>query len=63
MHYITQFISYIKDTRQELHHVSWPTQNQTIAYTVIVIIVSLLIAGFLGVFDYIFTEGLNMFIL
>lgn len=54
-----RLIQYIKDTRGELKHVSWPTQKQTLIFTVLVIILSLLIAGYLGVFDYIFTTALN----
>jgi len=37
-------ISYIKETKGELKHVSWPTRAQTINYTVIVIGISLIIA-------------------
>lgn len=54
-----RLIQYLKDTRGELKHVSWPTQKQTLIFTVLVIILSLLIAGYLGVFDYIFTTALN----
>ena len=57
-----KIIDYIKDTRGELKHVSWPTRNQAIWFTVIVIIVSILTAFFLGFFDYIFSLGLDNFI-
>ncbi len=52
-------LQYIKDTRGELRHVAWPTRTQTIAYTVIVILLSLFFAAYLGFFDYIFTTGLG----
>ena len=52
-------LQYIKDTRGELHHVAWPTRMQTIVYTIIVILLSLFIAVYLGFFDYIFTTGLG----
>ncbi|HEY4505892.1 MAG TPA: preprotein translocase subunit SecE [Candidatus Paceibacterota bacterium] len=52
-------ISYIKETKGELKHVSWPTRAQTINYTVIVIGISLIIAIYLGVFDFIFTEAIK----
>tara|TARA_Y100001935_G_C17229184_1_gene469455 strand:- start:601 stop:780 length:180 start_codon:yes stop_codon:yes gene_type:complete len=51
-----KLISYLKETRSEMRHVSWPTRAQAIAFTVIVIIISLITAAFLGVFDVIFTE-------
>ena len=53
------FLQYLKDTRGELHHVAWPTRLQTIVYTIIVIALSLFVAGYLGLFDYIFTTGLG----
>ncbi|KKW47569.1 preprotein translocase subunit SecE [Candidatus Kaiserbacteria bacterium RIFCSPHIGHO2_02_FULL_59_21] len=51
-------LQYLKETRGELRHVAWPTRLQTILYTVIVILLSLFVAAYLGFFDYIFTTGL-----
>jgi len=56
---MSSFFQYLKDTRGELRHVAWPTQLQTIVYTVIVILLSFFIALYLGLFDYIFTTGLR----
>lgn len=56
---IKRFIQYIKDTRGELKHVSWPTQKQTVTFTILVIILSIVIALYLGAFDYLFTGVLN----
>ncbi|MBX4210496.1 preprotein translocase subunit SecE [Candidatus Parcubacteria bacterium] len=56
-------VDYIKETRAELKHVSWPTRNQAIAFTLIVIVISLAVAFFLGFFDYIFSLILQKFIL
>lgn len=53
------FIQYIKDTRAEMRHVAWPTQTQTIVYTTLVIIVSLLVAVYVGFFDFLLTRGLE----
>ena len=58
-----KIIDYIKETRGELKHVSWPTRRQTIIYTSIVIVISILIALFLGFFDFIFTEILEKFVI
>ena len=60
---MSRFVQYLKDTRGELKHVSWPTQRQTIIYTVLVIIISIFTAAFLGLFDFLFTEALNIFFL
>ena len=57
-----RLIQYLKDTRAELKHVSWPTQKQTMIFTILVIIISALVAAYLGVFDFIFTSALNQVI-
>lgn len=58
-----KIVEYVKDTRSELKHVSWPTRKQAIAFTIIVIAVSLGVAAFLGFFDYIFTQVINKFLI
>lgn len=46
---------YLKETRVEMKHVSWPSRSQAINYTVIVILVSLFVAAYLGLFDSLFS--------
>ena len=53
---------YIKETRAELKHVSWPTRRQATVFTVVVIVISLVTAAYLGSFDYIFTSLLKLVI-
>ena len=53
---------YIKETRAELKHVSWPTRRQATVFTVVVIVISLITAAYLGAFDYIFTSLLKLVI-
>lgn len=60
---MTRIVNYIKETREELKHVSWPTRRQAIAFTVAVIIISLVAAAYLGFFDYLFSLILQKFIL
>ena len=57
-----KFITYLKDTRAEMKHVAWPTRQQALVYTALVIGISVVAAMFLGAFDFIFTKGLNWFI-
>jgi preprotein translocase subunit SecE len=52
--------NYIRDTKAEMKHVSWPTQTQTIVYSALVILISVIVALFLGAFDYVFTNLLDM---
>jgi len=59
---MSKLTEYLKETKGELKHVSWPTRNQAILFTVIVIVFSFVVAIFLGAFDYIFAMILKMFI-
>ena len=51
-------INYIQETKSELKHVSWPTRQQAIAFTAIVIVVSIITALFLGLFDVLLARAL-----
>jgi preprotein translocase subunit SecE len=57
-----QFIDYLRDTKAELRHVSWPTKKQTINYTIIVLVISIATGVFLGVLDFGFAQILKRFI-
>jgi preprotein translocase subunit SecE len=53
---------YFRNVRAEMKHVSWPSRRLTIVYTVVVILVSLAVAIYLGLLDYIFTGFIKYFI-
>lgn len=53
------FTQYLKDTRGELNHVAWPTQKQTLVYTILVAAISIGVAIYLGAFDFVFTSALS----
>jgi len=59
---MSKIIEYFKETKTELKHVIWPNRRQTIYYTVIVVVLSVLIAYFLGIFDFAFLQGLQKII-
>ncbi|MCR4280403.1 MAG: preprotein translocase subunit SecE [Candidatus Komeilibacteria bacterium] len=59
---MSAILQYLKDSRTELKKVVWPTKKETIKHTLIVIGVSLFVAVFLGVVDYILTYILEQFI-
>ncbi len=59
---MSKITEYFKEIKAELKHVVWPTRNQTIFYTIIVIALSVLVAYFLGIFDFIFSKGLEKLI-
>ncbi len=59
---MSRFGNYLRDTKAEMKHVSWPTQKQALVFSVLVIIVSIIVALFVGAFDYVFTGLLNAII-
>ncbi len=54
--------NYLKATAAEMKQVSWPTQKQAFVYTVLVIVISAVVSLFLGVFDFLFAEGVNLIV-
>jgi preprotein translocase SecE subunit len=46
--------NYFRDVRSEMKHVSWPSRRLTIVYTAVVVLVSLSLALYLGLLDYVF---------
>jgi len=57
-----KIVEYVKDTKGELKHVSWPTRKQAVIFTAIVIALSIFVALFLGLFDFLFTKLLAVLI-
>jgi preprotein translocase subunit SecE len=47
--------NYLKETKAEMKHVTWPTTRQAVIYTILVIGVTIVIAAFLGYFDHLFS--------
>jgi preprotein translocase subunit SecE len=54
---------FLREVRQELSKVSWPTRSQVVQYTWVVIAISLAMAVFLGLLDFTFEWLLNTFVL
>ncbi|HFC76702.1 MAG TPA: preprotein translocase subunit SecE [Candidatus Moranbacteria bacterium] len=59
---IKKIIEFIIEAKAELMKVNWPTKQQTLNYTLIVMGVSLFVALYLGGLDYIFSAILKKFI-
>lgn len=57
-----KLINYLNETKEELKHVSWPTQKQVTYFTILVILISILVAFFLGFFDVLFSHILGYII-
>lgn len=59
MNKISQFL---KEVKQELRKVTWPTKAETIRYSIMVIVASLIVAVYLGGVDYVVASLLERFI-
>ncbi len=53
-------IDYFRETKTEMSQVTWPSRHQAIAYTVVVIFLSIGLAVFLGFFDVFFSWLLKL---
>ena len=51
-----------QEARQEFKRVNWPTREETIRYTMFVVIFSVFLALFLGILDYGFVQALEKII-
>jgi preprotein translocase subunit SecE len=54
---------FFNEVRVELKKVSWPTRQDTVKYTLIVIGVTVVVAAFLGGCDFLFTWLLQTFLI
>ena len=55
-----KIVDYIKETRAEMTHVTWPTRSQAINYALLVVVVSVGVAAFLGLCDFVFSRLLSL---
>jgi len=59
---MNRLTTYFRATFAELKQVSWPSQKQALLYTLLVIVISGITALYVGAFDYLFSQGLNLLI-
>lgn len=59
---MTQLVKYVRATFAELRQVSWPSRQEAISYTILVIVISAIVALYIGAFDYLFSQGVNTLI-
>lgn len=53
-------VTFLKETRDELKKVVWPTRQEVIRLTGVVILVSLIVGVFLGGLDFVFTKVMEV---
>ncbi|MFA5753913.1 MAG: preprotein translocase subunit SecE [Patescibacteria group bacterium] len=59
---MNKLTTYLKESVLEMKKVTWPTKKETYNYTLLVIGISLGVAIFLGILDFIFTQGFQLII-
>lgn len=52
-------LAYVRGVREELQKVTWPTRKQATRYSVLVVVISTVVAVFFTVLDLIFNLGLE----
>jgi preprotein translocase subunit SecE len=63
MKIFTKIINFLKEVKEEMGKVNWPTKREVLKNTLIVIGISVVIAAFLGGLDFLFTNLLNKLVL
>lgn len=58
---MTTPVTFLQETLDELKKVTWPTQQEVIRLTTVVIIISLIVGLFIGGLDLILTKILEVF--
>jgi preprotein translocase subunit SecE len=56
---LRKITAYFSETKEELSRVSWPSRENVTKHTLLVIVVSVSIAAYLGAADLLFTFGLE----
>lgn len=57
---VNRALDFLGEVRVELSKVVWPTPNQTLRLTIIVVIVTLIVGFFIGGIDFILTKLLEV---
>jgi len=63
MKILDKTFTFLKEVRAEMKKVNWPTREETLQYTILVLIVTSAVAAFLGTIDFLFSTLLQRLIL
>lgn len=55
-------INYFISAKEELKKVTWPTRDEVVQKTILVVIISLIVALYLGFLDYFLNIGLELIV-
>ncbi len=55
-------VKFLREVRAELKKVAWPDRKELVSSTVVVIVVVVITGAFIGAIDFVFSQGLKVFI-
>lgn len=55
-----KIVTFISEVKSELVKVTWPKRDEVIRLTLVVMAISAIVAGFVGVLDFLFTKLLEV---
>jgi preprotein translocase subunit SecE len=56
-------LNYLREVKLELTKVTWPKRTQVIRLTLIVFVISAIVAGYVGSLDYVYTKLLSFLVI
>lgn len=59
---LSRIKKFFEESKTEFRHVNWPTRDEAVRLTAVVVGLSLGLAVFLGAFDYFFTRLMRLLI-
>jgi preprotein translocase subunit SecE len=59
---MTQLVKYVRATMAEMRQVAWPTKREATMYTILIIVISTIVALYVGALDYLFSQGINLLV-
>ena len=59
MNIFSKISNYIRESIAELKKVAWPSKKQTVNYTLLIIGISLILAFFIGLIDFVLSLGVE----
>ena len=59
---VNPLTKYVRETRGELRKVTWPTREEALRLTRVVLLATLAFALFLGILDFVFSELMKLLV-
>lgn len=56
---MNKVLSYLQESKEELLKVTWPNKQEVVQYTILVVAISLGVAAFIGIVDFVLNLGVE----